>query len=407
MSRRFWARVHRYAGLTMALFLTVAGLTGCLLAFLSEIDATLNPHYHVDAVPGLLFDPLALREKILQRMPQAQVDTLPLHYESGEALHLWIELPVGDGSTGTETTDLVLNPKTGVEISRHNMDIWPITAENFMAFVYRLHYSLALGDFGRWLFGIAALVWTLDCFVGGYLTFPAPARSKSPITRRPWLARWSTSWKVKWRASSWRVNYDLHRAGSLWVWLALLVFAWSSVALNLGDQVYRPVMRLFFEMKSPTDDVKLLGERLAEPVLDWRTAHGVGQQLMAARAQEQGFRIMREQMLSYDSQRGVFLYSVLSDSDVNEKWGNTTVAFNAITGEFLAISLPTGQYAGNTITEWLVALHTAHLWGLPMQILICVTGLAVAVISVTGVTIWLKKQRARLLAKRLRQSRLW
>ena len=35
-----------------------------------------------------------------------------------------------------------------------------------MAFVYRLHYSLALGDFGLWLFGVAALVWTLDSVVG-------------------------------------------------------------------------------------------------------------------------------------------------------------------------------------------------------------------------------------------------
>lgn len=36
--RPFLAKVHRYAGLGMALFLIVSGLTGALLAFYHELD---------------------------------------------------------------------------------------------------------------------------------------------------------------------------------------------------------------------------------------------------------------------------------------------------------------------------------------------------------------------------------
>lgn len=41
-----------------------------------------------------------------------------------------------------------------------------------MPFVYRLHYSLALDTIGTYAFGIIALLWTLDCFIGAYLTLP-------------------------------------------------------------------------------------------------------------------------------------------------------------------------------------------------------------------------------------------
>ena len=41
-----------------------------------------------------------------------------------------------------------------------------------MPFIYRLHYSLALDTFGSYAFGIVALLWTLDCFVAIWLSFP-------------------------------------------------------------------------------------------------------------------------------------------------------------------------------------------------------------------------------------------
>jgi len=38
MTRGFWVLAHRYAGLFMAFFLIVAGLTGSILAFDGEIN---------------------------------------------------------------------------------------------------------------------------------------------------------------------------------------------------------------------------------------------------------------------------------------------------------------------------------------------------------------------------------
>ncbi len=54
----------------------------------------------------------------------------------------------------------------------------------------------------------------------------------------------------------------------------------------------------------------------------------------------------------------------------------------------------------NGVHEWLVALHIASIGGLPYRIFVSVLGLAVVMLSVTGVVIWMKKRSARIAAGR-------
>jgi uncharacterized iron-regulated membrane protein len=84
---------------------------------------------------------------------------------------------------------------------------------------------------------------------------------------------------------------------------------------------------------------------------------------------------------------------VKSSRDIG-KYGSTVVLFDAQNGALKAVSLPTGQYTGNTLTTWLAQLHMAKVFGLPMQIFVCVMGLVVAMLSVTGIVIWLQKRRS-------------
>ncbi|BBA32138.1 putative iron-regulated membrane protein [Methylocaldum marinum] len=69
--------------------------------------------------------------------------------------------------------------------------------------------------------------------------------------------------------------------------------------------------------------------------------------------------------------------------------------FDADTGKLKLLLLPTGQHAGNTMTSWLFALHEANVFGLPYRFFVCLLGLAIVMLSVTGIVIWLKKRRAR------------
>ncbi len=84
-----------------------------------------------------------------------------------------------------------------------------------------------------------------------------------------------------------------------------------------------------------------------------------------------------------------------SSRDIGDKYGSTSIYFDAWSGALTKIDVPTGQRAGNTLTTWLVELHMANLFGLPYKIFVAALGLVIAILSATGVYIWWKKRAAR------------
>jgi len=65
---------HRYAGLTMALFLVIEGLTGSVLAFYEEFDRWLNPQLLTVRVRNTApLDPLTLHERAEALDPRAYI----------------------------------------------------------------------------------------------------------------------------------------------------------------------------------------------------------------------------------------------------------------------------------------------------------------------------------------------
>ncbi|MGQ0591992.1 MAG: PepSY domain-containing protein, partial [Gammaproteobacteria bacterium] len=69
-----------------------------------------------------------------------------------------------------------MDPYTGEKLGARKWGEVSLAKEHFLPFLYRLHYSLALpettGNLGGYILGITALLWSLDCFVGFYLTLP-------------------------------------------------------------------------------------------------------------------------------------------------------------------------------------------------------------------------------------------
>jgi uncharacterized iron-regulated membrane protein len=189
MTRHFWVLVHRYCGLYMALFLIVAGLTGSILAFYHELDGWLNPerspeHNRLMVQDRPLLDPFELRERALKRIPQARIDLVNLPVKPNEAYSIMLQ-PRLNPATGENfplgIDNIALNPYTGEEIERsltspEQDGYFPLTRKNILQFVYALHYQLALGEVGMWLFWVSVVIWTVDCFVGFYLTLPPRRR---------------------------------------------------------------------------------------------------------------------------------------------------------------------------------------------------------------------------------------
>ena len=402
MTRRLWVWLHRWVGLAMTVFLVIVGLTGSLLAFFGELNRIITPGLFPPVRPGAPLDIATLVERAEELAPQARTNGVYVG-EPGTAI---VRMVPRTGNTGAKPSvkpfnQLFLDPVSGAELGRrYTATGLPTGWDNVMPFVYRLHYNLSLETFGKWVLGITALLWTLDCFVSIYLTLPSMGRKQETGVgqpRRSFVNRWKPSWLVKWQASGYRINFDLHRAGGLWTWLALLIFAWSSVYMNLHNEVYAPATRLVLDYPAPFWEQPELATPINEPRLSWRQALEIGDRHWAEQSRLHGFSVEAPVGLRLDRARGMYIYAVRSSRDIQERRGRTYIAFDANSGELKHLQLPTGQHNGLTVTMWLNALHDANvaILGLPYRIFVCVLGLVITMLSVTGVYIWWKKRRAR------------
>jgi uncharacterized iron-regulated membrane protein len=433
-TRQLWVLVHRYTGLTLTLFLVIVALTGSLLAFYSELDRFNSPQLFVENHGSKSLDMASLAEKAALLVPNAQVDSVWFDYDLAQ-VQVYIS-PRIDPQTqqphniGFE--QIVLNPYTGEELGRRNWGAISEGLHNLMPFIYKLHYSLALDEVGIWVLGITALVWTLDCFVGFYLTLPVTRKepkgkakaemgkynifgqgktgfvslgdavaasgglpSTSPQkNQRSFWQRWKPAWKIKGQASALRITFDLHRASGLWLWLILLLFAWSSVYMNLSDTVYTSLTRQLFNYHEPWTDLSKLEKPLTQPILDWREAYNQALNLSKEAEVAHHFSLEYPVYLSINRDLGVYDFKFRSSLDIQDKFGNTRLFFDANTGKLKLLLLPTSQYSGNTVTNWLIALHMANVFGMPYRIFVCLLGLSIVMLTVTGVVIWFKKRSA-------------
>lgn len=401
IDRALFVLLHRWVGLVLAGFLLLAGVTGALLAWYDELDAAISPALlrapppTPDARP---LDPLVLFERTQAAYPHAVLRFARLSVRPGHALVLSLAAPRRDGgATAVElpNNQVFVDPYTGRVLGERYWGDISQGSKNLMPFIYRLHYQLALGVVGSYAFGVVALLWALDCFVGAYLTFPASRRNK-PVQpgARSWPARWWTAWKVRWHGGGYKLNVDLHRAGGLWVWAMLFVLAWSGVAFNLRE-VYDPAMKAVFAHQADDSALPARPAPGSAPAIGWHEAREIGRRLMAEQAREHDFTVRAEDTLMFDARTGTYRYDVNSSRDIARRWGSTRLVFDADTGAFRGLWLPTGAASGDTITTWLTGLHMAAWGGRPMQLFVCAMGLVVAMLSVTGVVIWWKKRAGR------------
>ena len=385
--------LHRVTGLTIAAFLIMVGLTGTILAFGSTIDRWLNPELHAHVQRGRPALSLAV---FAEEAEHAYPHLRSAYYSVEDDQVVMMMSARTDPKTGRlyplDVSQLILDPWTGrilgtgvMENDWHAKAPWRM---RFIPFIYSLHTSLATNTNWGWMFvGVVALIWTLDSFVGFYLTLPA--------SHGHFWQRWRQAWTIKLGASGSRVNFDVHRAGGLWLWPLLFVFGWSSVMLGLR-QVYEPVTHALFNYQGFDDSIgaQALPQPLENPKLDWAAAEAAGQKAMAEQALLHHFKVERPYGMAYIGLYGAYTYAVRSSIDWRGHGWDTTVLLDGNTGRLRELDLPRGQFAGNTVSTFLWGIHYGDLRdSLLFRIVIGFFGVFLAVLSITGVLIWWKKRR--------------
>lgn len=407
--RRHLLPIHRYVGLFIAAFLFLCAITGSLLAFNEELEAYFAPELFRVQPPSdnaKKLDPFILREKVHAAFNTITSNYTPLRQRSAYHSYFMSVSPAINPLTNQpyviDFDQVFVNPYTGEILGTRLRGAVHQGAKNIMPFVYKLHDSLALGSWGRWFLGIVALLWTLDCFLAPVLTFPTSKKPRKH-TNKPqpksvnfvvfaWFTRWKSAWKINTNSSFFRLNYTFHQASALWLWLVLFIFAWSSVYFNLRS-VYTPVMKTLFTHQAYSRPASINKPQVNN--FNWYQAREQGRKLMQQQAKEQQFTIIFEDFISYSARSNSYQYIVNSDRDLRSKEGKTRLNFDAKTGQFINIKIPTGHSSGDTLTSYLTTLHMAGMWGMAYKIFVFILGIITTLLCVTGVYLWWKKRRTR------------
>ncbi len=384
-------RLHRWTGLVLAGFLCLVALTGIPLAWYDTLDAATAPALH-RVVPrsadAARLDALILRDHVARLAPAAAMPATPLGGQGGRSVPfpVWLH---EEGAGAPVLHEVFVDPYSGAILGQRRWGDLREGLRNLMPFLHRIHTALLFEGIGELLLGIVALAWTLDGFVGAWLTLPARPRARKPASSA-WQ-RWAPAWRIRWQGGPHKRNYDLHRAGGLWLWAALTLMAWSSVALNLPS-IYDPVMRAGLSYQA--DPRRGAAVAVGDPMPPVQ-ARDAGRRLMAELAAREGFVVLGEHWLALDARRKLYRYSVRSSRDLRTRSGATSVVFNAVNGQLVGSHLPTGRAAGDTVKHWLTSLHMAAFWGWPLQLMVALVGVVTLALSVTGVRLWWTRRRAR------------
>ena len=100
------------------------------------------------------------------------------------------------------------------------------------------------------------------------------------------------------------------------------------------------------------------------PRIDFKTGLKTAQRLMAEQAAKHKFTVSSQpKVFEYDDYARKYFYNVQSSRDVNYSASEsfTTLNFNADTGELISLHIPTGEYAGNTVADWLLGPHMVRV----------------------------------------------
>ncbi|PNG28002.1 peptidase [Methylocella silvestris] len=394
--------LHRWAGLTMAGFLVIAGLTGAVISWDHELDEWLNPDLW-RASEGAPLPAFELARRVEADDPRALVTYLPLHAKPGEALSMLVDARV-DPSTGRlydlGYDQVFIEPIPGEILGRREWGEIGIDRRHLVPFLYKLHYSLCAPpflNFDRWgemLMGAIALLWMTDCFFGLFLTLPPGARGRDASASAAWIRRWEKAWRIKWPSAPYRLNFDIHRASGLWLWALLFLLALTGASLNLSKEVAEPVVNFFSSVTPSPLDIR--EERpINQPIMPRLGLTGI-----VSRAEAEAERRGWEEpagAVGYHQQHGV--YSVYFFSPGGDHGaagvGPAELFLDSEDGRVLGDRLPWRGTAGDLFMQLQFPLHSGRIAGFFGRVLISAMGLAVAALAVTGVVIWLQKRNAR------------
>lgn len=373
--RKLWLKVHLWLGLTAGAFLVVIGLTGSILVLWQEIDGALNNKLMRVSIPeaNAAFRPL---DEIVAAAQSAIPQGARLAYtsyprNSDEVFVFSYQQP----DVKTETADsmnVFVDPYTArVTGKRVFYDGKSYLGNCFIGIVFKLHYALLWKEGGVILVGGIGFLLFISVLTGLIVWWPLTGQWRKALTFKP-------------RSSFERFNFDLHKIFGFNSALVLLTVLISGIYMNLPDQ-FIWVVDQFSAVVRP--------ENIKSKDISSQVDIGPGKAESIAQTKHSGGKL---QYLNFPTEtNGV--YQVCSDEveELNRFVLNDRCVFvDQHSGEILRTMDASTGSGGDIFLQWQWPLHSGKAFGVPGRILVFFSGLASAILFVTGFIRWRQKQSA-------------
>lgn len=366
-TRKLVTQAHLWLGLPSAAVFLVVALTGALLVFEKDLDRALHPELRrPSSLAPQALDTLAhtaraaLPDLPLKEIRLTAAAGAPVEFRFDKGRHLRLDAGTG-GLLGTRT-----RPHT------------------FFGIVERIHTSLVLGEFGKWIVSASSVILVGLLATGIVLWWPKQWRMlKGAVT---------LALKRKGRA----LHFNLHNTLGFWSTLPLLAMALTGAIMGikpLGHALRGRAEKL--PPPSATSAAGLPAASLDSVRASAEKAFPNWQELRLHAPRSSAM------MKEYPAEKGPKLWRVEAVLRGTPHEHARSIAWlDPRSAEILRIDPFSSLPFGARLRALARPIHDGSIFGRPTQLAALVSVLLLPVLSVTGVALWWLRRRATQAQKR-------
>jgi uncharacterized iron-regulated membrane protein len=352
--------LHLWVGLAAGLLLSVMGLSGSALIFRSELEPRLRPNLLRVTPRSERASWQAILANARRAAPEATILYVFTAPDAKSSHAVWLK----DGRR------VYVDPYSARVLGTGRAE------EGLFGFLSELHIRLLSGETGHTVIGVAGLMLIVLALTGLAVWWP----------RRTVVAResfWQRGFRVHWEKNGKVITYDLHRVAGALVAVSLIVIATCGASLVFAEPATAIVYRLLGG--APPGKVKA-GSGTTTGVLPLDALVNRGQAALP------GARLTR---ISFPTKSGAPLALRFRQPGEWHPNGMTSVYLDSHNGNVLRVDDATRASAAQRILNLRYPVHIGVWGGTWSQMLHVVLGLMPAFLFVSGLLIWLGKQRGK------------
>lgn len=373
---KYWiGRLHLWLGLGSGLVVLIVSITGCLFCFQKEITESLHKEWYY--LPGTAAgaQPRSL-VTLQQKAERALGHPVSSIVAFRDPAHTWEFMAYKDNDTALTVfgamdyyESVFLNPYTGEVTGRRDYKY-----DFFMVIKY-LHWGLLLNtSYGQPIVGWSTLVFVILLLTGLVLWWP-----------KKWTKAYKDrSFRIQWKGSLRRVNYDLHNVPGFYSLIPALIIAATGLVFFWPPKIPGPPVMRSDSTVAPNASLVAAVAAPATTPLDraWQTTSaeipGAARMMLSPANDKEGV---------------IYVYAYKDDETY---YGYDVLQFDRYSGRLLDHHKNADKSRFQRLVETNYDVHVGAIGGLTGKIIAFVASLICAGLPVTGFLIWWLKRNRRL-----------